>query len=118
LAEHGIRGGATLALFAITAIMLVAELRTPRWLLPRILYIVGLAVMVGLEPRAAEFVSFPCYLDIATLDTRYGAGIANTVGGVSANNRRDAPISAQTECAAMGGRAFAHLVIARVAPSF
>jgi TonB family protein len=53
-AENGIRGGATLALFAITAMMLVAELRTPRWSLPRILYIVGLAVMVGmaLRPRS------------------------------------------------------------------
>ena len=53
-AENGIRGGATLALFAITAIMLVAELRTPRWSLPRVLYIVGLAVMVGmaLRPRS------------------------------------------------------------------
>ena len=53
-AENGIRGGATLALFAITAIMLVAELRTPRWSLPRILYIIGLAVMVGLalQPRS------------------------------------------------------------------
>src|SRR4029453_2928443 len=44
-AENGIRGGAMLALFAITAIVLVAELRTPQWSLPRILYIVGLAGM-------------------------------------------------------------------------
>ena len=53
-AENGLRGGAMLALFAITAIMLVAELRRPRWSLPRILYIVGLAVMVGLAlwPRS------------------------------------------------------------------
>jgi len=53
-AEDGIRGGATLALFVITAVMLVAELRTQRWSLPRILYIIGLAVMVGmaLRPRS------------------------------------------------------------------
>ena len=53
-AENGIRGGATLALFAITAIMLIIELRTTRWSLPRILYIIGLAVMVGmaLRPRS------------------------------------------------------------------
>src|SRR6201981_972714 len=57
-AENGIRGGATLALFAITAIMLVAELRTSRWSLPRILYIVGLAVMVGLALRPRSLFLF------------------------------------------------------------
>lgn len=57
-AENGIRGGATLALFAITAIVLVAELRTPRWSLPRILYIVGLAVMVGLALRPRSLFLF------------------------------------------------------------
>ena len=57
-AENEIRGGATLALFAITAIMLVAELRTPRWSLPRILYIVGLAVMVGLALRPRSLFLF------------------------------------------------------------
>src|SRR6266850_4943671 len=57
-AENGIRGGATLALFAITAIMLIAELRTPRWSLPRILYIVGLAVMVGLALRPRSLFLF------------------------------------------------------------
>jgi hypothetical protein len=57
-AENGIRGSATLALFAITAIMLVAELRTPRWSLPRILYIVGLAVMVGLALRPRSLFLF------------------------------------------------------------
>src|SRR5216110_2728249 len=53
-AENGIRGGATLALLAITTIMLFVELRTPRWSLPRVLYIVGIAVMVGLAlcPRS------------------------------------------------------------------
>src|SRR5881394_1034682 len=57
-AENGIRGGAMVALFAITAIMLVAELRTPRWSLPRILYIVGLAVMVGLALRPRSLFLF------------------------------------------------------------
>jgi hypothetical protein len=57
-AENGIRGGAMLALFAITAIMLVAELRTPKWSLPRILYIVGLAVMVGLALRPRSLFLF------------------------------------------------------------
>jgi TonB family protein len=57
-AENGIRVGATLALFAITAIMLVAELRTPRWSLPRTLYIVGLAVMVGLALRPRSLFLF------------------------------------------------------------
>jgi hypothetical protein len=57
-AENGIRGGAMLALFAITAIMLVAELRTPQWSLPRILYIVGLAVMVGLALRPRSLFLF------------------------------------------------------------
>ena len=57
-AENGIRGGATLALFATTAIMLVAELRTPRWSLPRILYIIGLAGMVGLALRPRSLFLF------------------------------------------------------------
>src|SRR4030095_5699976 len=57
-AENGIRGGATLALFAITGIMLVADLRTPQWSLPRILYIVGLAVMVGLALRPRSLFLF------------------------------------------------------------
>src|SRR6476660_7821165 len=57
-AENGIRGGAMLTLFAITAIALVAELRTPQWSLPRILYIVGLAVMVGLALRPRSLFLF------------------------------------------------------------
>ena len=53
-AENGIRGGALLALLTVSAIMLFAELRTPHWSLPRTLYIIGLAVMVGLAlcPRS------------------------------------------------------------------
>jgi TonB family protein len=53
-AENGIRGGAMLALLATTVIILFVELRTPQWSLPRVLYIIGLAVMVGLAlwPRS------------------------------------------------------------------
>jgi len=57
-AENGIRGGAMFALLAITVITLFAELRTPRWSLPRILYIVGLAVMVGLALRPRSLFLF------------------------------------------------------------
>ena len=57
-AENGIRVGATLALFAVTTTMLVIELRTPRWSLPRILYIVGLALMVGLALRPRSLFLF------------------------------------------------------------
>jgi TonB family protein len=47
-----------LALLAITAVVLLAELRTPRWSLPRVLYIVGLAVMVGLALRPRSLFLF------------------------------------------------------------
>jgi hypothetical protein len=47
-----------LALLAVTAVMLVGELRTPRWSLPRILYIIGLAVMVGLALRPRSLFLF------------------------------------------------------------
>ncbi len=57
-AENGIRGGAMLALLAVTAVMLFAELRTPHWSLPRVLYIVGLAVMVGLALRPRSLFLF------------------------------------------------------------
>ncbi len=57
-AENGIRGGAMFALLGITAITLFAELRMPRWSLPRLLYIVGLAVMVGLALRPRSLFLF------------------------------------------------------------
>jgi TonB family protein len=57
-AENGIRGGAMLALLAITAIILFVELRTPQWSLPRVLYIIGLAVMVGLALRPRSLFLF------------------------------------------------------------
>jgi TonB family protein len=57
-AEDGIRVGAMFALFAVTAIALLAELRTPHWSLPRVLYIVGIAVMVGLALRPRSLFLF------------------------------------------------------------
>jgi hypothetical protein len=57
-AESGIRDGATLVLFIATAVMLYAELRIPRWSLPRVLYIVGIAVMVGLALRPRSLFLF------------------------------------------------------------
>jgi TonB family protein len=57
-AENGIRGGAMFALLGITAITLFAELRMPRWSLPRVLYIVGLAGMVGLALRPRSLFLF------------------------------------------------------------
>ena len=56
--ENGIRGGAMFALLGITAITLFAELRMPRWSLPRVLYIVGLAMMVGLALRPRSLFLF------------------------------------------------------------
>jgi hypothetical protein len=53
-AQNGIRNGATLALVLATALVLVLEFRSTRWSLPRVFYIVGIAVMVGiaLQPRS------------------------------------------------------------------
>jgi TonB family protein len=57
-AQGGIRSGAILVLFIATAIMLFAEAREPRWSLPRVLYIVGIAVMVGLALRPRSLFLF------------------------------------------------------------
>ena len=57
-AENGIRVGATLALFAATVIILFMELRTRQWSLPRVLYIIGLAMMVGLALRPRSLFLF------------------------------------------------------------
>ena len=56
--ENGIRGGAMFVLLVITATTLFAELRIPGWSLPRVLYIVGLAVMVGLALRPRSLFLF------------------------------------------------------------
>lgn len=53
-AQDSVRNGATLVLVLVTVAALFAELHTSRWSWPRILYIVGIAVMVGiaLRPRS------------------------------------------------------------------
>ncbi|HEV2804286.1 MAG TPA: hypothetical protein VGW57_05055 [Chthoniobacterales bacterium] len=53
-AQDVIRDGATLVLVFVTIAALFAELRTPCSSLPRVLYIIGIAVMVGiaLRPRS------------------------------------------------------------------
>ncbi len=53
-AQDAIRLGATAVLLLVTAVMLGAEFRSARRSLPRILYIVGISVMVGiaLQPRS------------------------------------------------------------------
>jgi hypothetical protein len=52
--QEAIRAAALLVLLAATSLMLIAELRSPRWSLPRLLYVVGLAAMVAiaLQPRS------------------------------------------------------------------
>ena len=52
--QDAIRTGATTALFIVTAVMLAAEWRASRRSLPRVLYIVGITIMVGmaLQPRS------------------------------------------------------------------
>ncbi len=51
-ADGAIRGLAMAGLFALTAMMLVAELRAPRPSPPRVLYVSGLAAMVALALQA------------------------------------------------------------------
>jgi len=57
-AQNGIRDSATLALFIATGVMLFAEAHARRWSLPRVLYIVGIAVMVGLALRPRSLFLF------------------------------------------------------------
>jgi hypothetical protein len=54
LMEDGIRAGATIILFAATGAMVFVELRSPRWSLPRLLYVLGISAMVAvaLRPRS------------------------------------------------------------------
>ncbi len=53
-AQDGIRAGATIILLAATVAMLFLELRSSRWSLPRLLYVLGMAAMVilALRPRS------------------------------------------------------------------
>jgi len=57
-AEDAIRMGATAALVLVTVVMLFAEVRRPEWSLPRLLYIVGIALMVGLALRPRSLFLF------------------------------------------------------------
>jgi hypothetical protein len=52
--QDEIRAGAALVLLSATGAMLIAELRAPRWSLPRVLYVLGLAIMVAIafSPRS------------------------------------------------------------------
>ena len=50
-AQGEIRAGAMIVLLVATAAMIWAELRAPRWSLPRLLYVLGIAAMVGLAFR-------------------------------------------------------------------
>lgn len=52
--QEQIRFGGIIALVLVTAVTLAVELRAPRWSLPRVLYILGLAAMVflALRPRS------------------------------------------------------------------
>jgi hypothetical protein len=50
-AQDEIRAGAMIVLLAATAAVLGMEVRAPRWSLPRILYVLGIAVMVVLAFR-------------------------------------------------------------------
>ena len=76
--QDAIRYGGLLVLLAVTIVMLAAELRATQFSLPRLLYIVGIALMVGiaLQPRSLFLVS-RC-LDFATLDPRDRSRFANT----------------------------------------
>jgi len=53
-AQDGIRIGAVSVLFSAAAAMLLAEARSPRWSLPRVLYVLGVTAMVAiaLYPRS------------------------------------------------------------------
>lgn len=53
-AENEIRITAMVVLLLVTALILFAEMRTTQWSLPRVLYIIGIAVMVSiaLRPRS------------------------------------------------------------------
>src|SRR5262245_42028191 len=72
----------------------------------------------GVGASTAEFVSLPCDLDVATLDTGYRSGVTNAVGGISSHDGNRSPISVQIECPAVGGGAFAHVIVARVSSNF
>ena len=57
-AQDEIRAGATVLLLVATAAMLFIELRSPRWSLPRVLYVLGIAAMVALALRPRSLFLF------------------------------------------------------------
>jgi hypothetical protein len=57
-AQDEIRLGATIALLIATVAMLFVELRAPRWSLPRVLYVLGIAAMVALALRPRSLFLF------------------------------------------------------------
>ncbi|HEX2465830.1 MAG TPA: hypothetical protein VHR17_14500 [Thermoanaerobaculia bacterium] len=56
--QDAIRAGAIGVLVAATAAMLFVELRAPRWSWPRVLYVLGVAAMVGLALRPRSLFLF------------------------------------------------------------
>ncbi len=58
LSQHEIRAAAMVVLLAATAGMLLLELRAPRWSLPRVLYVLGIAAMVALALRPRSLFLF------------------------------------------------------------
>src|SRR4051794_2408588 len=56
--QDAIRVGATVVLAILTLMTLFAELRTSQWSLPRLLYIIGIAIMVGLALRPRSLFLF------------------------------------------------------------
>ena len=101
-AQDEIRAGATIILLAATAAMLFVELRSPRWSLPRLLYVLGIAAMVALALRPAESVSFPRNLDFAALDSRDGDRFPNADRRAGSRARCWAPAVPRIEHAAVG----------------
>ncbi len=57
-AQDQIRAGATIVLLVATAAMLLVEVRAPRWSLPRVLYVLGIAAMVALALRPRSLFLF------------------------------------------------------------
>ena len=56
--QDGIRAGATIILLAATVAVLFLELRSSRWSLPRLLYVLGMAAMVTLALRPRSLFPF------------------------------------------------------------
>ena len=75
--QDAIRDGATLVLVIMTIAALFAELRTSRWSLPRVLYILGIAVMVGIALRPRSLFLFLVVWTSQHWIRCYRAGVAN-----------------------------------------